>query len=346
MTTTDVGLNAPQQLYAGMIYQALEAMGWQGDKDELVNRIERMRLGLPAEDEFATVITWLGRCRLVHRLDQFQIPPESKSRYQVPDLLAIFDVNGHDTPVLIEVKTGDKTKLAWPSAYWNELYAYGRSLGLPVLVAWKSRGMWTLCEISHFRECEKQHRLPLGKAMQENLLGVLAGDFGYVMQTGVGLTIQASKEELLAVEPEPTGARTEHWRLVIREAYYSNKYGRRTNKLPAGLWPLFLAGEMETVDEITDSEIVQRFVIAKDAGIQFASRALGALVAFAMPDGETVSWRKVMESGGPPVSPSEIMRNAIRKGIKLGYGRYGLDLVPQTHPEFLQKLGNGPTDGG
>ena len=342
--TTGGELNAPQQLYAGMIYQALETMGWQGDKDDIVKRVERMRLGMPAEDEFATVIAWLSRCRLVHRLDQFQIPPESKSRYQVPDLLAIFDVNGREIPVLIEVKKTDKTKLAWPSAYWNELHSYGRSLGLPVLVAWNFHGIWTLCEISHFRKCEKQYRLPVKKAVQENLLGVLAGDFGYVMQPGVGLTIIASKEALLAVEPEPSGGRTERWRLVIREAYYSNKNGQRTNKLPEGLWPLFLAGEMESIDEITDSEVMQRFVIAEDAGIQFASRALGALVAFMMPDGEKISWRKVMESGGPHISPSEIMRNAIQRGIELGYVRYGMDQVPQTNPEFLQNLGNEPSE--
>lgn len=325
----------PQQFRAQLIYDALEAMGWHGDSDDLVQRVERMRLGIPAEDEFAAVITWLGRCRLVHRLDQFQAPPESKSRFQVPDLLAIFDVGGHEVPVLIEVKKTDQSKLAWPSTQWNELYSYGRVLGLPVLVAWKYYDMWMLCELSHFRQCERKHRLSRKKAMEENLLGVLAGDFGYTLQPGVGLTIIASKEELISVEHEPSGARSEQWALMIREAFYSNGKGERTNKLPDGLWPLFLAGELESVEEVTDTEVIQRFVIGENAGAQFASRALGALVSFALPAGEEISWRKLVEAGGPRVSPSKILRDAIQRGIDLGYVRFGLSQVPETLPRFL-----------
>ena len=36
------------------------------------------------------LLSWLGKCSLVHQLDQHQLPPDSKHHYRVPDLFAVF----------------------------------------------------------------------------------------------------------------------------------------------------------------------------------------------------------------------------------------------------------------
>jgi hypothetical protein len=68
---------------------------------------------LPCKDEFAAVCGWLGKCRLLHKLDQQQIPLSSRDEFQVPDLLAfVFDAT-KGSPVLIEVKSNTARKLSF-----------------------------------------------------------------------------------------------------------------------------------------------------------------------------------------------------------------------------------------
>jgi hypothetical protein len=93
------------------VYEALAQLGWQGNKDEIVARVKRLNLGLPCEDEFSVVCVWLGRCELVHKLDQKQAPGISCQKFQVPDLMAVFRVKTQVIPVLIEVKLCKKNTL-------------------------------------------------------------------------------------------------------------------------------------------------------------------------------------------------------------------------------------------
>ncbi|PKA71381.1 hypothetical protein ATI02_4359 [Pseudomonas baetica] len=87
-----------------LLHESLELSGWE-NPEEVIQRVKRLDLGLPAEDEFAVVCSWLGKCSLIHKLDQQQIPKSSHDIYQVPDLLAVFDTGNHQYKVLIEVKT-------------------------------------------------------------------------------------------------------------------------------------------------------------------------------------------------------------------------------------------------
>src|SRR4051812_32678575 len=88
-----------------LVQEALSQLGWDADPTLIAGRVQGLDRGLPQEDEFSIVCSWLGRCRLIHKLDQQQTPAQSRNTYQVPDLLAVFSYEDGDVPVLVEVKT-------------------------------------------------------------------------------------------------------------------------------------------------------------------------------------------------------------------------------------------------
>jgi hypothetical protein len=120
-----------------LISEALQQLGSKATPTTVAERVRQLQRGLPAEDEFTMVLTWLGRCRLVHMLDQLQSPSTSRKTWRAPDLLAVFDYKGHNLHVLIEVKTTSYTnnQLSWQPAYRETLMRYAEMLKLPLLIA-------------------------------------------------------------------------------------------------------------------------------------------------------------------------------------------------------------------
>ncbi len=152
------------------IYEACERTGWKGDPVTLANALKKLNYGLPVQDEFCLLMSWLGRCKLIHGLEQSQYPPASKTDYQVPDFYAVFDTGAGRLPVLIEVKS--KTKLSWKPEYYESLQRYGEEMGLPVLVAWKETRtrFWTLVDISRFSKARQNYNLSFSDAIQNTPL--------------------------------------------------------------------------------------------------------------------------------------------------------------------------------
>lgn len=70
---------------ARLLLEALTIGNYTEPVDEVVNRVKRLELGLPVEDEFMAICSWLGQCSLVHKLDQAVAPSASEGCYQVPD---------------------------------------------------------------------------------------------------------------------------------------------------------------------------------------------------------------------------------------------------------------------
>ena len=60
-----------------LISEAIQQLGLDTDPEALTKRIRVLQVGLPAEDELSVILTWLGQCRLVHKLDQLQSPRSS-----------------------------------------------------------------------------------------------------------------------------------------------------------------------------------------------------------------------------------------------------------------------------
>ena len=73
-----------------LIQEALAELGCDADAIAIAERVRRLDIGLPVEGEFSVVCAWLGKCQLLHKLDQHQVPVVFKQDFQVPDLLAKF----------------------------------------------------------------------------------------------------------------------------------------------------------------------------------------------------------------------------------------------------------------
>lgn len=178
---------------------------------------------------------WLGKTRLIHKLDQHQSPPASRATFQVPDLLARFDAAG---PVLIEVKSKRSPKLSFTSDYLGRLSSYADLLGLPLLIAWKFHGVWTLFEARHLKKARTNFNIRFGEAMRQNLLGVLVGDVSYKIAPGAGVVLDCRKEALLGTKIEGDGT-TEQWQMRIDGVRLTSRRGKPRNDLDDDVTTLF-----------------------------------------------------------------------------------------------------------
>lgn len=112
---------SPLDEAAYLIHEAAEQLGWKFESSQLIERLQRLEAGLPMEDEFASTVIWLGRCRMIHPLAQPAQPRLARKEYAVPDFLAVFEREGGPCPVLIEVKASTGTRLKRTHAYWQRL---------------------------------------------------------------------------------------------------------------------------------------------------------------------------------------------------------------------------------
>lgn len=327
-----------QDASARLIYEAIQQLGWDADPTHLADRIRGLESGLPAEDEFACLLAWFGKCQLVHSLDQSQHPAESRNTIQVLDLLAVLEPcdHGDAQTVLIEVKTSKKPRLSWTPAYMTKVKKYAAFVGLPLLVAWKFQSLWTLVSVDAFTQPERNLHLSLQDALRHNLMGILAGDFAYAMRPKVGLHLYITKERLISEHQQSDSEREEHWQYRIRDAYFLNEAGQRKSQLRTGLWPLFISACPEAKDEVTESSIHQQFCIPDEPDIHFAHAALPILIAFSAKEEAPLLWRKQLDGGEFPVK-FEVFRKAATEGIEDGFVQVVLDQKPVEIPEFIGK---------
>jgi hypothetical protein len=190
-----------------LIRQLVDVLLPNEPKEAILKRLEQLQRGLEPENEFALILSWLGKCRLVHKLAQEQLPLNSSDSYRVPDLLAVFEHEGKLIPVLIEVKT---TELSGPTtprlgtlSLSPKYLAYSELLGLPMLAAWRHRGLWTLFEMRHAQLATVNYKIDFGTALKESLLGMLAGDFSYRLAPGTRIRMRIRK--LTQPDPETGG---------------------------------------------------------------------------------------------------------------------------------------------
>lgn len=317
---------------ARLTYEAIAQLGDEADAEAVANRVKRLDKGLPAEDEFMVVNTWLGQCPLIHKLDQVQMPPDSAKKYQVPDLLASFAVNDKQVAVLIEVKTSRDNVLSFRPDYYGRLGRYSELLGLPLLIAWKWRGVWCLFEATHMVQRNKNYNINWQTALQENLLGLLAGDFSYVLGEGVGIHIRFRKAEL--VETSLLGDETEEkWTTQIDDVYYTNNQGERIEALDARIQAAVMIAELDENTEVTDTHILQHFTAPEDTGL-FAHAALVRMLSFRDPKAPHIHWRSHTKDASALKSISGF-KETVTEGIAAGVVRYVFTLQPKTKPKFI-----------
>jgi Holliday junction resolvase len=231
-----------------LLQETLTELGWDADIATVAQQVRRLDIGLPVEDEFAVICAWLGKLKLLHKLDQHQLPRSSNQTYQVPDLLARFETQKGDSPVLIEVKRKSSNTLSFKPEYLAKLQNYSELVGMPLLIAWKFHSLWFLFDATHLRKAKKNFNISFSDAMAENLLGDLAGDVAYKIGSGAGVHLRMKKEKLISVE-ENDAETTEQWQMRIDHVEFTDREGEVAANLSSEVQSLFTTWDLETLEE-------------------------------------------------------------------------------------------------
>lgn len=315
-----------------LIQEVLAELGSEANPESIAERVRRLDQGLPVEDEFIAVCSWLGRTRLVHKLDQHQVPVRSRELYQVPDLLAQFEDTG---PLLIEVKSKAKPTLSFRPDYLDRLKAYAALVNMPLLIAWKHHGLWTLFEARHLNKAVKNFNIGLGDALKENLLGVLAGDVAYKIAPGAGVQFRCRKEELLATQ-KCGNAVTEQWQMRIDEVGFTIAGGFPVDDLHPDVTTLFTTWDLSQRQTHDDTHIHLNFVAGKDDAMMFGHMALTRLLTWSKPDNAPINWRHAIRREAV-VSNMTNFRQALNRALGQKVVNLILDQQPQSWPDFLPR---------
>jgi len=310
-----------------VLHEALEQSGWE-NPEEVIQRVKRLDLGLPAEDEFAVICSWLGKCSLVHKLDQQQIPKSSRETYQVPDLLAVFNTANNQYRVLIEVKTKQEKSLTLRAKDREKLLKYGEMLGLPVLFAWKYHSLWMLFDISLFKRFNKNFRIDLFSAISNSLMSLLAGDMNYQLGEGVGLHLKFKKDEIHGSDEN-----VETWKTRIEDVYLLDFNGEKNYTFSPKTLSILNTCEIEENTEVDDEYISQSFVVRPGMG-NMAHRAIEKLLKMADAD-TNIHWRSLLVDESPLHSIADF-QSALDEASKQKFVKYILLQHPQEYPAFIK----------
>lgn len=316
-----------------LFQDALAHLGWDADPKELADRVRRLDRGIPAEDEFAAVCAWLGKCTMLHKLDQVQVPATSKAQFQVPDILARFSTQSNDRPVLIEVKVKDDPQLRFSKGYMAKLQAYANLMGMPLLIAWKHHGVWSLFETKHLVEEKGNFYADFLEVMKQNLMGVLAGDVGFVVGSGAGVHLRMRKDELVS-ELVHDGKRIESWQGAFDQVQYTTYTGETVDDLDGQVQAVFMCADLEEQSEDLGDHIWFHYVGSDETG-QFGHRALVELLDWELAAEGGPRWRHVARRGQITVNMANLTE-ALQSALDLKMVRYILSMVPQTMPNFVR----------
>lgn len=318
-----------------LIQDVLAELGYDADAAAVAEQVRRLDIGLPVEDEFSVVCAWLGKCQILHKLDQHQVPKASKQEFQVPDLLARFSTQTSKTAVLIEVKSKNDKLLSFKPDYLKRLQNYADLVGMPLLVAWKFHSVWMLFEVRHMKKAAKNFNITLNTALQENLLGILAGDVAYKIGAGAGIHLRFRKDKLLGIEKTDEGY-SEQWAMTIDDVSFTDLEGARRTDLDGEVQSLFTAWDLEDKEEHTDSHIHMHFV-ASDEGMQFAHTALVRLLNWESPRDDRPHWRGLLRKEqvtANVVSFSAALDIAFKQKVV----SHLFHFHPHAMPDFLRRM--------
>lgn len=318
-----------------LIQEALAELGYDADAAAVAERVRRLDIGLPVEDEFSVVCTWLGKCQLLHKLDQHQVPIASKQAFQIPDLLAKFSTQTSKSPVLIEVKSKKEKVLSFRPDYMGRLQNYADLVSMPLLVAWKFHSLWMLFEARHMKKADKNFNITLETAMRENLLGVLAGDIAYKIGASAGMHLRFRKDKLLNIE-NSTGDYTEQWAMTIDDVSFTDREGARRTDLDDAVQTLFTTWDLEEHEEHSESHVNLHFVAGSD-GMQFAHTALVRLLSWESPHDDRPHWREVLRREKITANVASFSA-ALDAAFRQKVVSHIFHFQPHAQPDFLQPL--------
>ncbi|MFH6600770.1 hypothetical protein ACEVAQ_18875 [Ectopseudomonas khazarica] len=318
-----------------LIQDVLTELGWNADPKTVAEGVRRLDIGLPLEDEFSVVCAWLGKCQLLHKLDQQQIPIASKQEFQVPDLLARFSSQTNTSPVLIEVKSKKNKLLSFKPDYLSRLQNYADLMGMPLLIAWKFHSIWSLFDARHMKKASKNFNITFETAMRENLLGMLAGDIAYKVGAGVGVHLRFRKDKIIDTTATEDG-HTEQWMMTIDDVSFTDREGNRRKKIDNEVQSLITAWDLEQQEDHTDSHVELSFVAGND-GMQFAHTALVKLLNWESPHDNRPHWRGLLRKD--QITKSVVsFSTALEVAYRQKFVSHVFHVQPHTTPDFLTTL--------
>jgi Holliday junction resolvase len=316
-----------------VVVRAGEAVNWDlADPAAFVKRVQSIEYGLSAEIEFAAILSWLGRCSLVHRLDQDYFASHSKEKWCIPDLFAIFEHGGVRAPVLIEVKTRNRERLAFRTSDLESMQRYASALSLPMLVAWKPRrlGFWLLVDPIHAEKKDGKSVLSLEASMKNNLLSAVAGDFLVVPKPDAGIFFKA--KIIKKTRETKTGF---EGIAQLTNVEFRDAIGKPVKGLPAAIVALMFSC-MKIADEVENNEVRRSFVT--DDKMIYAQQVLRTAVAFRQKGVKPIRWRHVAKD-----LDAYLSRDTLHDEIHRHFGtfvQYQFLQHPHAWPDFLPAAWN------
>jgi hypothetical protein len=205
--------------------------------------------------------------------------------------------------------------------------AYAKLLNLPLLIAWRHRGIWVLFEAHHAQLAEKNQKIDFDIALKENLLGVLAADFSYQLTPGTKIQMHIRR----LTQPDPAGSFTGQ----ITRVQYLDSADQPLPEIRYLFWMFnFWPNEVESSDN--GDALIQSFTISATGQAEFASRTLGRIVyASGQFRRSRVTWGSIAHDMKHLAHDKGSFHAAVAEAAKHGVITNIIRQVPHTRPAFL-----------
>jgi len=324
---------------AMLLHKAISMLGWAGKPEDIADKVRQLERGLPAEDQFAALCVWMGKCSLIHKLEQEQFPNLSREEYQVPDFLAVFDLSTKKVPTLIEVKKTNDIRLApFGSKYYSKLTNYATLMKLPLLIAWyiERLNLWCLFDIERMQRKRSAFHIDFHTATNNSLLGVIFDDVIFRIRPGLKAQFNVRKEPGSEIR-DPTTGELREFSGILEEIAWLNSSDKRINTTPSLgrlLELLFYVVDNDANDNENEKNVTLTFYTTKEENL-FAHQLLGVMAfGTAILRDATPSWIEVLKSDGFQMDYQSV-REALSTGIKEGAISIILKQNPVVRSGFL-----------
>lgn len=326
------------KLAFGLYSHVFQSGESQIDGEAIVERLKRIRAGFVPETEFFSIVSWLGNCSGIFRLDQTPMPIEAKVEMRAPDFVAFVKHNDRVVPLLIEVKKSDEEKLVWSEAYLNSLKAFSDTLKLPLLVAWKWHDTWLLVDHSIFKKHTTAYHLTKEVAFTENLMSMAFGNVHVQMDHEMEFAMEALLLDSTlknTTSIPPAGA----YNIQIKGATFRRSgVARKISDVEPELFLLFLTAPSENRVEMISEKAIE-IIYNPEAETSFSLSDVLLTFLFMTHQEEQLDWDKILREG-PFSSSGTQFREALNLGFENGFVRYVFEQVPQTMPPYFASEAN------
>jgi len=317
---------------ARTIQEVANQLGWNEDVSILIERVNQLDKGLVQEDEFIYIINWSKKCNLIHKLDQLQLPLDSKIQYTIPDILVEMKTEEGNKKFLIEIKTSKKNKLSWTERYFEGLKNYSELLGIPILIAWKWNqfGIWSLFDLSHFSKPSTNYKITFEKALQENLMSQLFGDCVIIQYDDFGLNICLKKVKKLSEVKKENGEVEIDWQTVVDEIYLTGKKNKKIEGFNKSVFSVLMS--MQTKEELieTETHLITRYIPHPNK-MQFAqSVPINLIQAFSSSD---INWLQNSKENNYPIDYQDFFKG-LETSLEEGIIKSVLLLKPKSENNY------------